>query len=108
MLGNLFGSDANEIFKFLLGKHVRKNYTLPIAQILAVSFVLCMKLMFYKKFKSMKKVSGFSDKIANVSSQRQKTLSVVNKCLFFYHCILHNLSFAIVYHEFKRSRACVI
>ena len=39
--------------------------------------------MSYKKLKLMKKMSGFSDNIAKVSTQRQKTLSEANTCLFF-------------------------
>ena len=59
------------------------NYAVPVAQFLAVSFVLSANIMSFKMLKSMKRISEFSDNVENTSTQRHKTLSEANICLFY-------------------------
>ena len=59
------------------------NYSQPIMQLLAVSFVLVLNTLAYKKLKLMKKMSGLSETVENRSTQRHKTLSEANICLFY-------------------------
>ena len=59
-------------------------YFFPVTQFLAVSFVLIVNFMSYKKLKSMKAMSGLSaDNVENTSNQRQKTMSEANTCLLY-------------------------
>ena len=63
---------------------MKVNYAIPILQLLAISFVLSVNIMSYRKLKAMKRMSGFSaDNIENTSTQRQKTLSEANICLLY-------------------------
>ena len=53
-------------------------FALPISKFLTALFVLVVNLMSYKKIKSLKRMSGFSNDVMNTSAQRQKTLSKAN------------------------------
>ena len=53
-------------------------FALPISKFIAISFVLIVNILAYKKIKSMKKMFRFSINNEKPSAQRQKTLSKAN------------------------------
>ena len=81
LLGCLFVTLYWEVDVLLIKK---LYYCLPILQLLAISFVLCINMMSYRKLKLMKRMVGLSDDIENTSTQRrQKSLSEANICLLY-------------------------
>lgn len=62
---------------------VNTNYAVPVLQFLTVSFVLSVNLMSYKRLKSMKKMTGFTNNVGVTLTQRQKIMSEANKCLLY-------------------------
>ena len=62
---------------------MRVFYFLPASQFLAVSFVLIVNIMSYKKLKSMKRMTRFSESIQNRTIQRRRKMSEANTCLLY-------------------------
>ena len=86
IVSGLIGAGFLALFNFRVSyeQMTKVNYSIPISQFLAVSFVLIVNTMSYKKLKSMKRMSGFSaDNAENTSTQRRKILSEANICLLY-------------------------
>ena len=85
IISGIIGAGFIALFYFQVSYEqiIYVNYAVPVSQFLAVSFVLSVNFMSYKKLKSMERINGLSNNGENTLTQRQKTLSEANTCLLY-------------------------